>query len=97
MQKMLRDKFHADGFVNVIRKSFDTLARSGSTTGYRTISQSSEDEEKMGVKIPSQDVVPGDIISIPKSGCDMLCDAVLLSGSCIVNESSLTGEERVQN
>ena len=51
----------------------------------------------MGVKIPSQDVVPGDIISIPKSGCDMLCDAVLLSGSCIVNESSLTGEEMAQD
>ncbi|XP_062618648.1 polyamine-transporting ATPase 13A3-like [Saccostrea cucullata] len=42
--------------------------------------------------ICSDDLVPGDIISIPRNGCIMQCDAVLLTGNCIVNESMLTGE-----
>lgn len=37
-------------------------------------------------------LVPGDIIAIPIDGGSMACDAVLISGSCIVNESMLTGE-----
>ncbi|XP_069683433.1 polyamine-transporting ATPase 13A3-like isoform X2 [Periplaneta americana] len=42
--------------------------------------------------LPTTSLVPGDVIVIPPHGCDMHCDAVLLSGSCIVNESMLTGE-----
>ncbi|CAL1530484.1 unnamed protein product [Lymnaea stagnalis] len=42
--------------------------------------------------IPSEDLVPGDVIEIPRHGCDMQCDAVLITGNCIVNESMLTGE-----
>jgi P-type E1-E2 ATPase len=37
--------------------------------------------------------VPGDVIEIPRDGCIMQCDAVLLGGNCIVNESMLTGKE----
>ncbi|CAG2053469.1 unnamed protein product [Timema podura] len=37
-------------------------------------------------------LVPGDIILIPPHGCYMTCDALLLSGNCIVNESMLTDE-----
>ncbi|XP_071480612.1 polyamine-transporting ATPase 13A3-like [Diadema antillarum] len=37
-------------------------------------------------------LVPGDVLIIPSSGCTMTCDAVLVAGNCIVNESSLTGE-----
>ncbi|KAF5284129.1 hypothetical protein FQR65_LT00129 [Abscondita terminalis] len=40
----------------------------------------------------SYDLVPGDVIVVPKNGCVMQCDAVLISGTCIVNESMLTGE-----
>lgn len=36
-------------------------------------------------------LVPGDVIEVPKQGCVMQCDAVLLNGNCIVNESMLTG------
>ncbi|KAL4221280.1 hypothetical protein ACF0H5_019543 [Mactra antiquata] len=43
-------------------------------------------------EIHSDDLVPGDIIEIPSYGCTMHCDAVLISGNCIVNESMLTGE-----
>ena len=44
------------------------------------------------VEIPTTDLVPGDVIIIPTKGCIMACDAVLLSGNAIVNESMLTGE-----
>ncbi|XP_072035886.1 polyamine-transporting ATPase 13A3-like [Amphiura filiformis] len=37
-------------------------------------------------------LVPGDVIIIPPSGCIMTCDAVLTNGTCVVNESMLTGE-----
>lgn len=43
-------------------------------------------------EIPSSDLVPGDLICIPSSGCLMSCDAVLTAGNCLVNESMLTGE-----
>ncbi|KAK7789038.1 hypothetical protein R5R35_010541 [Gryllus longicercus] len=43
-------------------------------------------------EVNSTHVVPGDIIVLPSHGCIMGCDAVLLTGSCIVNESMLTGE-----
>uniref|UniRef100_G3VHN6 Polyamine-transporting ATPase 13A3 n=1 Tax=Sarcophilus harrisii TaxID=9305 RepID=G3VHN6_SARHA len=43
-------------------------------------------------EIFSTDLVPGDIMIIPMNGMVMPCDAVLISGTCIVNESMLTGE-----
>lgn len=43
------------------------------------------------VTIKSQYLVPGDVIVIPSGGCNIACDALLLSGNCIVDESLLTG------
>ncbi|XP_041861603.1 probable cation-transporting ATPase 13A3 isoform X2 [Melanotaenia boesemani] len=43
-------------------------------------------------EIMSTDLVPGDMMVIPSNGTIMPCDAVLVSGTCIVNESMLTGE-----
>uniref|UniRef100_A0A8C5FI56 Probable cation-transporting ATPase 13A3 n=1 Tax=Gadus morhua TaxID=8049 RepID=A0A8C5FI56_GADMO len=40
----------------------------------------------------STELVPGDVIVIPANGMIMPCDAVLVSGTSIVNESMLTGE-----
>ncbi|XP_034743036.1 probable cation-transporting ATPase 13A3 isoform X5 [Etheostoma cragini] len=40
----------------------------------------------------STDLVPGDVIIIPANGMIMPCDAVLICGTCIINESMLTGE-----
>uniref|UniRef100_A0A3P8PBS3 Polyamine-transporting ATPase 13A3 n=1 Tax=Astatotilapia calliptera TaxID=8154 RepID=A0A3P8PBS3_ASTCA len=40
----------------------------------------------------STELVPGDVIAIPANGMIMPCDAVLVYGTCIVNESMLTGE-----
>lgn len=39
----------------------------------------------------STELVPGDVIIIPTNGMIMPCDAVLIHGTCIVNESMLTG------
>ncbi|XP_022610615.1 probable cation-transporting ATPase 13A3 [Seriola dumerili] len=40
----------------------------------------------------STELVPGDVIIIPANGMIMPCDALLIHGTCIVNESMLTGE-----
>lgn len=40
----------------------------------------------------SLQLVVGDILIIPRHGCTLQCDAVLLNGTVIVNESMLTGE-----
>ncbi|XP_023167868.2 probable cation-transporting ATPase 13A3 isoform X2 [Drosophila hydei] len=46
----------------------------------------------VSIEVNTKMLVPGDIIEIPSSGCTMQCDAVLLSGNCILDESMLTGE-----
>ncbi|CAG0885909.1 unnamed protein product [Cyprideis torosa] len=43
-------------------------------------------------EISSFDLVPGDLVAIPAQGCVMPCDVVLQQGTCIVNESMLTGK-----
>lgn len=45
-------------------------------------------------EILSTDLVPGDLMVIPSNGTIMPCDAVLVTGTCIVNESMLTGEKK---
>ena len=42
--------------------------------------------------VSTQVLVPGDILEIPANGCVMQCDAILLTGNCILNESMLTGK-----
>lgn len=42
--------------------------------------------------ISSAELVPGDIIELPAQGGTVFYDAVLLSGTCVVNESMLTGK-----
>ncbi|XP_047019982.1 polyamine-transporting ATPase 13A3 isoform X2 [Helicoverpa armigera] len=37
-------------------------------------------------------LVPGDVLVLPPDGCVMPCDTMLLTGTCIVDESMLTGE-----
>ena len=42
--------------------------------------------------VGNSDLVPGDVVVVPPDGCVMCCDAVLITGSAIVNEAMLTGE-----
>ncbi|KAJ6654962.1 hypothetical protein lerEdw1_006433 [Lerista edwardsae] len=43
-------------------------------------------------EIFSTELVPGDVLLVPPAGLTLPCDAVLLSGTAIANESLLTGE-----
>ncbi|XP_075056987.1 putative cation-transporting ATPase 13A4 [Mixophyes fleayi] len=43
-------------------------------------------------EIKSKYLVPGDVIILPEKKCNLPCDAILISGGCVVNESMLTGE-----
>lgn len=40
----------------------------------------------------SSELVPGDCLVLPQEGGVMPCDAALVAGECVVNESSLTGK-----
>uniref|UniRef100_A0A4W2GVN9 Polyamine-transporting ATPase 13A2 n=1 Tax=Bos indicus x Bos taurus TaxID=30522 RepID=A0A4W2GVN9_BOBOX len=42
--------------------------------------------------VDSSELVPGDCLVLPQEGGLMPCDAALVAGECVVNESSLTGE-----
>lgn len=44
--------------------------------------------------IDPEDLVPGDLLVLPAANYVMPCDAVLLSGQCIINESVLTGTKQ---
>lgn len=43
-------------------------------------------------EVDTTSLVPGDVIVVPSHGCTLTCDAVLMAGTCILNESMLTGE-----
>lgn len=43
------------------------------------------------INIEPEELVPGDLLVLPAGNYVMPCDAVLLTGQCIVNESVLTG------
>ena len=51
-----------------------------------------EGKEKKVISTDSTILVPGDLFELPRDGSAMPCDAILLSGTVIVNESMLTGE-----
>ncbi|EDV19820.1 uncharacterized protein TRIADDRAFT_61737 [Trichoplax adhaerens] len=59
---------------------------------YRTVFLINKHAEDVPQDLSSTDLVPGDLIIIPTKGIRMECDVVLISGNCVVNESSLTGE-----
>ncbi|CAN3363072.1 vacuolar cation-transporting ATPase Ypk9p [Diutina catenulata] len=43
-------------------------------------------------QVDSQDLVPGDVFEVDPSLSLVPCDALLINGECVVNESMLTGE-----
>ncbi len=48
--------------------------------------------EKELIKNSSTVLVPGDLFELPDDGSAIPCDAILISGTVIINESMLTGE-----
>lgn len=67
----------------------DIIHHAGSITVFRK--DPSGRQKYLEEEVPSENIVPGDVISI-KNMTIMQCDAVLLNGNVIVNESMLTGE-----
>lgn len=63
---------------------YSTVKNSDTATVLRDSSESEQLETRF--------LVPGDVLEIPATGCTMQCDAVLISGNCILDESMLTGE-----
>ena len=50
------------------------------------------DEYMDPIEVSSTELVPGDLFEIPEDGLALPCDAILIDGSVIINESMLTGE-----
>ncbi|XP_055595755.1 polyamine-transporting ATPase 13A3 [Uranotaenia lowii] len=63
---------------------YSTVKSSDTATVLRESCDSEQTETRL--------LVPGDVLEIPATGCTMQCDAVLISGNCILDESMLTGE-----
>ncbi|KAK5986009.1 Cation-transporting ATPase [Trichostrongylus colubriformis] len=75
----------------------DVLQTRGQEKRLRAMVHSSNEVEVLRnggfvTRIDSERLVPGDILLIPPHGCLLQCDAVLMNGTVIVNESMLTGE-----
>uniref|UniRef100_A0A8C5DSK0 P-type ATPase A domain-containing protein n=1 Tax=Gouania willdenowi TaxID=441366 RepID=A0A8C5DSK0_GOUWI len=71
------------------RKQSITLSNMARLVTRVTIRRNSGGEEDC---VSSDELVPGDCLLIPQEGLLLPCDAVLLTGECLVNESMLTGE-----
>ncbi|KAH8406408.1 hypothetical protein KR222_000122, partial [Zaprionus bogoriensis] len=91
--KKVRLKYleHRKNVINLIAftlQNQDVLQETVENTGNALI----VNPKGVATELPTRTLVPGDIIEVPSTGCTMQCDAVLLSGNCILDESMLTGE-----
>ncbi|KAM9445089.1 polyamine-transporting ATPase 13A2 isoform 1-T1 [Clarias gariepinus] len=71
-----------------IRKQSSTLRSMAQLIENVTVRRATGEEEC----VSSVELVPGDCVVIPAEGLHLPCDAALLAGECMVNESMLTGE-----
>ncbi|XP_036389036.1 cation-transporting ATPase 13A2 [Megalops cyprinoides] len=71
-----------------IRKQSSTLRSMARLVVNVTVRRDTGEEDT----VSSEELVPGDCIVIPEAGLLLPCDAALLAGECMVNESMLTGE-----
>ena len=58
----------------------------------KVLRKNENNEYLNGIELSSTELVPGDLFEIPEDGLALPCDAILIEGSVIVNESMLTGE-----
>ncbi|CAG9767851.1 unnamed protein product [Ceutorhynchus assimilis] len=80
-QRNLKSTVHCSDVCTVLR-------RSSNETDYDELNDHGYTTEVVSTNL----LVPGDILEIPSHGCIMHCDAILLTGNCILNEAMLTGE-----
>ncbi|XP_062316016.1 cation-transporting ATPase 13A2 isoform X1 [Osmerus eperlanus] len=72
-----------------IRRQSSTLRSMARLVSNVTVRRGLGAEEE---SVSSLELVPGDCLVIPREGLVLPCDAALLTGECLVNESMLTGE-----
>ena len=73
-------------FISVLQNQKNlrsTIQSSDVVTVKRIMINDDGDENEGWERISSEDLVPGDIILIPPHGCEMSCDAIVLSGTAI--------------
>ena len=73
-------------FISVLQNQKNlrsTIQSSDVVTVKRIMINDDGDENEEWERISSEDLVPGDIILIPTNGCEMSCDAIVLSGTAI--------------
>ncbi|XP_066144609.1 polyamine-transporting ATPase 13A3-like [Euwallacea fornicatus] len=80
-QRNLKSTVHSSDVCTVLR-------RPPKTADYDDLNDHGYTTETVSTDL----LVPGDIMEIPSHGCVMHCDAILLTGNCILNEAMLTGE-----
>lgn len=81
----------AFGIIMSIRQTLENQKALNTTVKSSDTIMVKRDNNSM-IKMNTKYLVPGDVLEIPSNGCTMHCDAVLLSGNCILDESMLTGE-----
>lgn len=87
--RALREMSYFETQVKVYRGLQEKLLHPDSNPSI--ISQLSENLEQKKQVLSSFDLIPGDVIEVPENEL-MPCDIILLNGTCIMNESMLTGE-----
>lgn len=77
-------------FVSLVqtRRHMQRLHDMVKTSGHVTVIRDNQRCHDVSI----EDLVPGDVMVVPPEGMRLTCDAVLLTGSAIVNEAMLTGE-----
>ena len=87
--KALREMSYFETKVNTFRGLQSSFLHQD--TNIQAISHLSENLLQNKNVLSSFDLVPGDVIEVPENEL-MPCDIILLNGTCIMNESMLTGE-----
>ncbi|CAD8078910.1 unnamed protein product [Paramecium primaurelia] len=80
----LRQMTSQDSVENVFRGQNDIVIENKQIIVNKTINNNKQ-------KLSSKAIVPGDLIEV-RDDWTVPCDCILLNGSCIINESMLTGE-----
>ncbi|CAD8214246.1 unnamed protein product [Paramecium octaurelia] len=80
----LRQMTSQDSVENVFRGQNDIVIQNKEIIVNKTVTNNKQ-------KLSSKAIVPGDLIEV-RDDWTVPCDCILLNGSCIINESMLTGE-----
>ena len=82
------------------RRNLVNLRKISSYTGTINVVQASyplpDHMDANTISLDTRELVPGDIVVVEASPDPFPCDAVLIEGSCLINESMLTGKSQLK-